>query len=148
MSARGETNVGELAREAFGDGCYAIGFGTDHGTVAAATDWGEPMQIMQVRPSHEASYERICHDTRLPGFLLPLRRGNDDTARAALLGERLERAIGVIYRPASELASHYFHASLPRQFDEWIWLDETRAIEALPVPEDPMKTPETFPFGV
>ena len=62
--------------------------------------------------------------------------------------ERLERAIGVIYRPESELASHYFHASLPRQFDEWIWFDETRAVDALPVREDPDTMPETFPFGV
>ena len=148
MSARGETNVGELAREAFGDGCYAIGFGTDHGTVAAAAEWGAPLEIMQVRPSHEASYERICHDTRLPGFALPLRPRADGAVRAALLGERLERAIGVIYRPQSELASHYFHASLPRQFDECIWVDETTAVDALPVDEDPNKTPETFPFGL
>ena len=148
MSARGETNVGELAREAFGDGCYAIGFGTDRGTVAAASDWGAPMEIMQVRPSHEASYERICHDTRLPGFLLPLRSRAESTVAAALRTERLERAIGVIYRPDRELASHYFHASLPRQFDEWIFLDETTAIEALPVHADPEKMPETFPFGL
>jgi protein-L-isoaspartate(D-aspartate) O-methyltransferase len=148
MSARGETNVGELAREAFGDGCYAIGFGTDRGTVAAASDWGAPMEIMQIRPSHEASYERICSDTRLPGFTLPLRPRGDGAVRAALLGERFERAIGVIYRPHSELASHYFHASLPRQFDEWIWIDETTAVEALPVHEDRAKMPETFPFGL
>jgi protein-L-isoaspartate(D-aspartate) O-methyltransferase len=148
MSARGETNVGELCRNAFGDGCYAIGFGTDHGTVAAAHDWGGPMQVMRVRPSHEASYERICHDTRLSGFLLPLRRPDEDDVRAALLAERLERAIGVIYRPASELASHYFHASLPRQFDEWIWFDETCAVEALPIREQSAETPETFPFGL
>ena len=73
MSARGETNVGELCRNAFGDDCYAIGFGTHHGTVAAAPEWGAPMQVMKLRPAHEASYERVCHDTRLRGFLLPLR---------------------------------------------------------------------------
>ena len=103
---------------------------------------------MQVRPAHESSYERVCHDTRLPGFFLPLRRPEDDRARAALLRERLERAIGVIYRPEQELASHYFQASLPRQFDEWIWLDETTAVDPLPAREDPNKTPETFPFGL
>lgn len=68
--------------------------------------------------------------------------------RAALLGERLERAIGVIYRPETEPASHYFHASLPRQFDEWLWIDETTAVEPVRVREDPAKTPETFPFGL
>ena len=148
MSARGETNLGELCRNEFGDACYAIGLGTDHGTVAAAPDWGAPMEVMQVRPAHESSYERVCHDTRLPGFFLPLRRPEDDRARAALLRERLERAIGVIYRPEQELASHYFQASLPRQFDEWIWLDETTAVDPLPARKDPNKTPETFPFGL
>jgi protein-L-isoaspartate(D-aspartate) O-methyltransferase len=148
MSARGETNVGELCRNAFGDSCYAIGFGTDHGTVAAANDWDAPMETMRVRPAHEASYERICHDTRLPSFLLPLRAPKVDDVRPALLAERLERAIGVIYRPDTELASHYFHASLPRQFDEWIWFDETTAVEPLPVRERGDKTPETFPFGL
>jgi protein-L-isoaspartate(D-aspartate) O-methyltransferase len=148
MSARAETNVGELCRSTFGDGCYAIGFGTDHGTVAAAQDWDADVEIMRVRPSHEASYERVCHDTRLPGFLLPLRRPKLEDARAALVAERLERAIGVIYRPESELVSHYFHASLPRQFDEWIWFDETTAVEPLPVREQSTDTPETFPFGL
>ncbi|HEY3519357.1 MAG TPA: protein-L-isoaspartate(D-aspartate) O-methyltransferase [Gammaproteobacteria bacterium] len=148
MSARGETNVGELARDAFGDSCYSVGFGTDHGTVAAANDWDAPVEIMRVRPAHEASYERVCHDTRLPGFLMPLRQPKTDDVRAALLTERLERAIGVIYRPESELASHYFHASLPRQFDEWIWFDETTAIDPLRVIEQSAGPPETFPFGV
>ena len=148
MSARGETNVGELCRNAFGDSCYAVGFGTDHGTVAAARDWDAPLEIMRVRPAHEASYERVCHETRLPGFLMPLRQPKTGDARAALLAERLERAIGVIYRPESELASHYFHASLARQFDEWIWFDETTAIDPLPVGEHSTETPETFPFGL
>ena len=90
----------------------------------------------------------MCHDTRLRAFLLPLRGKQEDDARAALLGERLERAIGVIYRPENELVSHYFHASLPRQFDEWIWFDETTAVEPLPVHENPTGTPDTFPFGL
>jgi protein-L-isoaspartate(D-aspartate) O-methyltransferase len=148
MSARGETNIGELCRQNFGDDCYAIGFGTDHGTVAAAADWGAPLEIKRVRPAHEASYERICHDTKLPAFLLALRQPARDDVRTILTAERLERAIGVIYRPETELVSHYFHASLPRQFDEWIWLDETTAVEALPVDEDSEKSPETFPFGL
>jgi protein-L-isoaspartate(D-aspartate) O-methyltransferase len=150
MSARGETNVGELARDAFGDSCYSVGFGTDHGTVAAANDWDAPVEIMRVRPAHEASYERVCHDTRLPGFLMPLRQPKTDDVRAALLTERLERAIGVIYRPESELASHYFYASLPHQFDELIWFDETQAVQPLATaaPRLSPDVPETYPFGV
>ncbi|HEU4620212.1 MAG TPA: erythromycin esterase family protein, partial [Gammaproteobacteria bacterium] len=148
MRAHGETNLGELCRGCFGDACYAIGFGTDHGTVAAAEHWGAPMRIMSVRPSREDSYERLCHDSAVPRFLLPLKRRGGDGLRDALGPERLERAIGVIYRPETELASHYFRASLPRQFDEWIWFDETRAVNALPVAPDVRKIPETFPFGV
>ncbi|HSG89317.1 MAG TPA: protein-L-isoaspartate(D-aspartate) O-methyltransferase [Pseudomonadales bacterium] len=146
MGARGETNVGRLCRERFGDAAYAIGFGTHTGTVAAASDWGAPMEIKRVRPSHPDSYERLCHDAGLNAFMLPLRDG-DAAHVQALRTARLERAIGVIYRPETELASHYFNAVLPRQFDEYIWFDETRAVDALG-PESGVGVPETFPFGL
>jgi protein-L-isoaspartate(D-aspartate) O-methyltransferase len=148
MGAGGETNLGELCRTQFGERCYSIGFGTDRGTVAAADQWDGPMSIKSIRPAHDASYERICRDSRMGRFKLPLRAAHGAAARAALLDERLERAIGVIYRPDTELQSHYFHASLPRQFDEWIWFEETRAVEALSVSTDESKAPDTFPFGV
>ena len=146
MSARGERNVGQLARSRFGEDAYLVGFGTDHGTVAAASDWDGPMEIKRVRPSHERSYERICHESEVAAFLLPLRTGNA-AIRRELAGERLERAIGVIYRSETELQSHYFKAVLPRQFDEWIWFDETRAVEPLPV-EARAGMPETYPFAL
>src|SRR5690606_9296540 len=139
-------NLGELCRDAFGGDCYAIGFGTDHGTVAAADDWGAPMRIMEVLPGHEQSYEHVCHTSGVERFLLPL--AVDASVRGLLLPERLERAIGVIYRPQTERASHYFHASLPRQFDEWIWFDRSRAVEPLAIGSDLEKLPETFPFGL
>jgi protein-L-isoaspartate(D-aspartate) O-methyltransferase len=126
MSARGEHNIGELCRKEFGASCYAIGFGTDHGTVAAASDWGAPMEVMTVQPSHEQSYERLCHDSEAPHFMLSL-RDHSAAHTKGLMEPRLERAIGVIYRPESELASHYFEAVLPMQFAEYIWFDETRA---------------------
>ena len=147
MSARGELNIGQLARQAFGDKAYNIGFGTDHGTVAAATEWGGPMEIKQVQPSHIDSYERICHEVATDNFLLPLRQPLKEITRKKLLAERLERAIGVIYRPETELQSHYFYASLPNQFDEYIWFDETRAVE--PLSKETMKgMPDTYPFGL
>ncbi len=147
MSARGELNIGQLARQAFGDKAYNIGFGTDHGTVAAATEWGGPMEIKQVQPSHIDSYERICHEVATDNFLLPLRQPLKEITRKKLLAERLERAIGVIYRPETELQSHYFYASLPNQFDEYIWFDETRAVE--PLSKETMKSmPDTYPFGL
>jgi protein-L-isoaspartate(D-aspartate) O-methyltransferase len=122
-------------------------FGTDHGTVAAASEWGGPMEVKQVQPSHIDSYERVCHDVRTDNFLLPLRKPLQEITQKKLLAERLERTIGVIYRPEAELQSHYFYASLPQQFDEYIWLDETRAVE----PKTKKTTrgmPDTFPFGV
>jgi protein-L-isoaspartate(D-aspartate) O-methyltransferase len=146
MASRGEHNVGQLVRSRYGEDAYLLGFGTDHGTVAAATDWDGPMEIKRVRPSHERSYERVCHESGIASFLLPLRTGKP-ALRRQLAVERLERAIGVIYRPETELQSHYFHANLARQFDEWIWFDETRAVEPLPV-EVRRGMPETYPFAV
>jgi protein-L-isoaspartate(D-aspartate) O-methyltransferase len=146
MGARGEHNVGRLSRARYGEDAYLVGFGTDRGTVAAASDWDGPMEVMEVRPSHPRSYEALCHATRVPGFLLPLRTGSRELRRT-LSEERLERAIGVIYRPDTELESHYFSANLARQFDEWVWLDQTHAVDPLDVAAI-KGMPETYPFGV
>jgi protein-L-isoaspartate(D-aspartate) O-methyltransferase len=147
MSARGELNIGQLARQEYGDATYLIGFGTDHGTVAAASEWGGPMEVKQVQPSHVDSYERICHEVHSDNFLLPLRKPLQEVTREKLLAERLERAIGVIYRPETELQSHYFYASLPCQFDEYIWFDETRAVK--PLTRETIKgVADTYPFGL
>ncbi len=146
LATRGEHNVGQLCRAHFGDAMYNVGFGTDHGTVAAASEWGGAMEIKAVRPSHPESYERICHDANVPAFLLPL-SNPEDRVRKLLLQPRLERAIGVIYRPETEIHSHYFQACLPRQFNEYIWFDETRAVSPLG-PEAGTGLPETFPFGL
>ena len=131
MAQRGETNVGELVRTAYGRDAYLVGFGTDHGTVAAADDWGAPVRIKDVVPAREDSYERLCHDTGIPNFLLPLRDEPVTGLRDELAAPRLERAIGVVYRPETERASHYFYARLPDQFDEYVWLDETTAVQPL-----------------
>ena len=147
MGARGELNVGMLAREVYGDAAYLIGFGTDHGTVAAATDWDGPMEVKHVRPAHADSYERLCHDAGVPAFALALRHPRRDAVRDELSAPRLERAIGVIYRPETELASHYFQAVLPVQFDEYLWFDETRAVTPLAAVET-HGMPDTYPFGL
>ena len=147
MSARGEHNIGELCRKAFDTQSYHIGFGTDHGTVAAASSWDGPMEVKAVRPSHPQSYERQFHLTNQPGLMLPLRGGRDGAVAEELAKPRLERAIGVIYRPETELASHYFEAELPRQFDDYIWIDKTKAIT--PLPAGQIKgVPDTYPFGL
>lgn len=144
MGRRGEHNVGQLCRRAFGDRAHLVGFGTHTGTVAAASDWDGPMEVKRVRPSHPESVERVSHESGVPAFVLDLGR---ERVAAALAAPRLERAIGVIYRPESELASHYFEAVLPRQFDEWVWFDETRAVTPLAAAEL-AGVPDTYPFGV
>lgn len=98
MGARGEHNVGQLAREAHGRDAYLVGFGTHTGTVAAAPDWGAAMEVMEVTPSHPGSYEHLAHRSGVPNFLLPLRDPAHAELRSRLGEERLERAIGVIYR--------------------------------------------------
>ena len=93
------------------------------------------MRVMQVRPAHPESYERLCHESGVPALFLHLREPDRADLRYELEVPRLERAIGVIYRPDTELQSHYFHASLSRQFDEYVWIDETRAVRPV-VAED------------
>jgi protein-L-isoaspartate(D-aspartate) O-methyltransferase len=148
MSVRGELNVGQLARAELGDAVFSIGFGTDHGTVAAASDWDGPMEVKRVRPAHADSYERLCHDAAVAAFFLPLREPRRPDVRGELMAPRLERAIGVIYRPETELASHYFQAVLPEQFDEYVWFDETRAVTPLAaLPPDASEVSQMSTFG-
>lgn len=147
MGQRGEYNIGHHCRMKFANGAYRVGFGTDHGTVAAASEWGGEMQMKTIRPSHALSYERLCHDSNVDAFLLALRQPGREAVRQELMAPRLERAIGVIYRPESELQSHYFEAVLPEQFDELIWFDRTRALQALPVGETGREFPDLHPFS-
>jgi protein-L-isoaspartate(D-aspartate) O-methyltransferase len=145
---REELNIGQLCRERFGEDAALIGFGTHTGTVAAATDWGGEMEVKRVRPSHRDSYERLCHDSGVSRFLLDLRKGRYDALRYRLLEPRLERFIGVIYRPDTELLSHYSDASLPQQFDAYVWFDETSAVMPLGPQHAKPGVPDTYPFGL
>jgi protein-L-isoaspartate(D-aspartate) O-methyltransferase len=146
FGTHGQINVGQLCREAFGDDVYAIGQGTDHGTVAAATEWEGELEIKRVRPALPDSYERLMHLAEVEAFHLPLRRSSRPQLISALATRRLERAIGVIYRPESERLSHYFDASLPDQFDEWIWFDATTAVRPLTTEQITEHEP-THPFA-
>jgi erythromycin esterase-like protein len=140
---RDELNLGQLVREAHGDAARLIGFGTHDGTVAAADDWDAPMRIKNVNPSRPDSYERLMHDSGVERFLLDLREGDH---RDRLMEQRLERYIGVIYRPETERWSHYSEATLPRQYDAFVWFDHTEAVTALPGPEEHGSGDETWPF--
>jgi erythromycin esterase-like protein len=148
MSERGELNLGQLVREHFGKEAVSIGFTTYDGTVTAASDWDGPAERKNVRPAHPDSYEALFHDVDVPNFFLDLRKGADLAAQ--LRKERLERAIGVIYRPEAELISHYFHARLSDQFDAILHYDHTRAVEPLErtAEWEAGEVEETFPSGL
>jgi erythromycin esterase-like protein len=148
MGERGELNVGQLVRERYGCDAVLVGFTTHHGTVTAASDWGGPAERKRVRPALADSYEALFHDTEIGRFLLNLRE--EDKSTNGLRKRKLERAIGVIYRPDTERQSHYFWARLADQFDAVLHFDETRAVEPLErtVEWDAGEVPETFPFAV
>jgi erythromycin esterase-like protein len=133
----GELNVGQLVRERHPDDVRLVGFTTHTGTVAAADDWDQPPQIKSVRPALPDSYESLLHETGLPRFLILF-----PSPAEVLRTPRLERAIGVVYRPQTERISHYFYARLPDQFDAVIHVDVTTAVEPLaPVPAPPRMAP-------
>ncbi len=148
MGDSGELNVGQLTRERFGDDSVLVGFSTFTGTVTAASDWDAPPERKSVRPGMPGSWESLFHSVGLPNFVLPMR--GDAHLIEALNQVRLERAIGVIYRPESERVSHYFEARLPRQFDAVIHFDQTRAVEPLDRTPgwDTGEPPETYPTGL
>jgi erythromycin esterase-like protein/predicted phosphoribosyltransferase len=148
MGRRGELNVGQLVREKYGHDAVLIGFTTHHGTVTAASDWGDPAERKRVRPALPGSYEALLHATGRARFLLIL--NESDTVAEQLRNPRLERAIGVIYRPETERQSHYFYARLSDQFDAVLHFDETRAVEPLETTAEweAGEVPETFPFAV
>ena len=142
----GEFNVGQLVRERYAGESVLVGFTTHHGTVTAASNWDAPAERNSVRPALPGSYEALFHEAGIPRFMLDLRHGDP----AEILREsRLERAIGVIYRPETERQSHYFHARLADQFDAVLHFDETRAVEPLErVAASSGEVAETFPTGV
>ena len=147
MSERGEWNVGQLMREKFGGQCVILGLTTYAGTVAATSNWDEAAQRKRVNEAIKGSYEKLFHETEISNFFLNLR---DQEISEAFGKPLLERAVGVIYRPETERASHYFYADLPAQFDGVIHFDRTKAVEPLDrisswTRED---APETFPEGI
>lgn len=148
MGDMGELNLGQLTRERIAPDARLIGFTTYSGTVIAASDWGADAERKQIRPALRGSYEDLFHATGTARFFLPVERGT--YVHSLLAQPRLERAIGVIYRPDTERQSHYFHARLADQFDAVIHVDESRAVEPLSGVEARLgnEVPETFPSGV
>jgi len=153
-SRRGETNIGQLVRKEFGlKNTFNVGFTTYTGTVTCASNWDEPATKKKVNPAMSNSYENLFHTVEIPKFCLVLRTNEqavlvDTDLVKELKNKRLERAIGVIYRPDTERQSHYFYACLPEQFDAIIHIDKTTALKPLDKREEIEVEPDTFPFGV
>ncbi|MDR3407553.1 MAG: erythromycin esterase family protein [Methylovirgula sp.] len=147
MGWQGEFNIGESCRAAFGDEAVLIGFGTDRGTVAAASAWDSPMEVKKVLPARRDSHEYVFLQTAIARSLTDWRRNDRPELRGILSNPRLERAIGVVYRPDTEFLSHYFQAVLADQFDAYVWFEETQAVTPLPSAR-PHGLPETYPFGL
>ena len=147
MAAQGELNVGQLARQRYGADVLLVGFTTYAGHVTAASNWGERPRRKHVRPALAESHEAVLHRAPTPNFWVAT---SDCEARRALQAPRLERAIGVIYRPETERQSHYFEARLADQFDAVIHFDHTRAVEPLERTAlwDRLEPPETYPTGI
>ncbi len=148
MGSRGELNVGHLVRERHRGDCRLIGFTTYTGTVTAADEWGAPADRKVVRPALPDTVEELFHEVGSKEFLLWFEVA--PPAAEALRAARLERAIGVIYRPQTERQSHYFHARVSDQFDAVIHIDDTRAVEPLERTArwERGEVPETYPFAV
>ncbi|MGO4910139.1 erythromycin esterase family protein [Pseudorhodobacter sp. W20_MBD10_FR17] len=144
---RGELNIGQLCRDEYGDTAALIGFGTGSGTVAAASEWNAPIETKVIRPPRPDSYEALCHDVDLERFLWDFKKGQSPEFLRLLSQQRLQRYIGVIYRPETERASHYSYATLPDQYDAFVWFDQTQAVTALPTLTNTTED-ETYPFGL
>ncbi len=146
MADRGELNVGQLARQRYGDDCALVGFSTHEGEVTATSYWGEAPRRRRVRPGLAGSYEAQLHE--LAGDDVWFLTGSSSLA-PTLAHPRLQRAIGVIYRPETERASHYLRTNLFDQFDALVHLERTHAVE--PLDHNPLwsagEPPETFPTG-
>ena len=148
VSADGQLTLGQLVRERYADECRLIGFSTYRGTVTAASQWGGIAERKAVRPALDGSVEEMFHETGKDAFLVTMQNG--PAATGALDQVRLARAIGVIYQPATERQSHYYHVRPADQYDAMIHIDDTRALEPL----EPTsrwtagETPETYPSGL
>jgi erythromycin esterase-like protein len=151
MGWQGEFNIGELARNAYQERVVLIGLATDRGTVAAASDWGTEMEIKRVLPARADSIEAAFREAGLPCAFTEWRSRPHSELVEALSTARLERAIGVVYRPDTEFLSHYFQAVLSAQFDGFIWIEQTQAVTPLLGPTTRVadhEPSETYPSGL
>lgn len=148
MAGDGMVNVGQLARESYGEGdTILVGFGSHRGTVIAGDYWDAPWSEMRVSPAREDSWEDVLHRTVARDMMFIF--GPDDPHE--MFDWRGHRAIGVVYRPERERYGNYVPTVLPRRYDAFLYLDRTRAVRPLFGPrqaELPEEAPETYPTGL
>jgi erythromycin esterase-like protein len=148
MGAGRELNIGQLVRQAHYADSLLIGFTTASGTVTAASNWHGDAERKTVRNPLPGSWEALFHDCGVPNFYLDLQHAAN--LYAPLRGRMLERAIGVVYRPSTELYSHYLEARIADQFDALFHYDRTRAVEPLERTArwEAGEVAETYPTGI
>ncbi len=143
MADHGMVNVGQLVREEWGDeDVVLVGFASHRGSVIAGREWGAPAESMRVPPARAGSWESVLHDAGESDKLLIF-----DGEEGGLLEPRDHRAIGVVYDPSLERYGNYVPTVLPRRYDAFVYIDETRALRPLPVEPREGGEPETFPWG-
>jgi erythromycin esterase-like protein len=147
MADDGMVNLGQLARERYGDpGVVLVGFGSHRGGVIAGDGWGAPMRPMPVPEATEGSWEDLMHRAGGGDKLFVFA---PDALREEWFGWRGHRAIGVVYRPQYERFGNYVPTVLPRRYDAFLYLDRTTPLRPLHIrPVEEQELPETYPSGV
>ncbi|GAB2960756.1 hypothetical protein GCM10027280_56960 [Micromonospora polyrhachis] len=145
MTDDGMVNIGQLARERYGDEeVVLVGFGSYQGNVIAGPRWGAPWESMVVPPARSGSLEHQLHGL-LPERALVL---FDDGEQPDWATETLDhRAIGVVYDPSFEKWGNYVPTRLAQRYDAFVWCDRTSALNPLPAAPVPGEL-ETYPAGV
>jgi erythromycin esterase-like protein len=133
-SLRGQLNVGQLLKQHFGKLAFNIGCICYQGKVTAADNWGEDFEFMKLNKGMKGSYEELFHNATQnfsKNFGIVFRNCSDRELIEELNKPRLERYVGVIYRPDTEKQSHYSQSSLPKEFDSVVYFDETNYLVPL-----------------
>ncbi len=146
MAEDGMVNVGQLVRDDHAaDGVVLVGFGSYRGSVIAGEEWEAPMERVRVPEGRAGSWEDVLHRA-FGGDRLLVFDGNEP---ADLRAWRGHRAIGVVYRPQYEHYGNYVPTVLPKRYDAFLYIDQTRALQPLHMPvRHEGEVPETFPSGV
>lgn len=146
MRSQGMLNIGQLARQHFGEGnVRLIGFGSYEGSVMAAARWDAPMTEMPVPKARPGSIEEYLHQKSGQDVLLVF--DEKDKGPSQIWGQKMpHRAIGVVYNPNNDHFANYVPTEMASRYDAFIYLDQTSALHPLHLHPEPSRVPETYPF--